>query len=87
MAEALVRTMKHEYARISTRPDTQTVIAALPRWFIHYNIVRPHRAHRDIVYRVSSSPRDQPQRPCRTLRGNNTVTQITPSLDQAASMQ
>ncbi len=64
MAEALVRTMKHEYARISTRPDTQTVIAALPRWFIHYNIVRPHRAHRDIVYRVSSSPRDQPQRPC-----------------------
>lgn len=44
MAEAFVRTIKRDYARVSPRPDALTVIAQLPAWFEHYNTVHPHRA-------------------------------------------
>lgn len=44
MAEAFVRTLKRDYARVHDKPDAQTVIDQLPIWFDHYNRVHPHRA-------------------------------------------
>jgi putative transposase len=52
MAEAFVRTMKRDYARVSQLPDAAAVIQQLPAWFEHYNTVHPHRA---LSYR---SPRE-----------------------------
>jgi putative transposase len=44
MAEAFVRTLKRDYARVSAKPDAQSVIDQLPVWLNHYNEVHPHRA-------------------------------------------
>ena len=44
MAEAFVRTLKRDYARVSHKPDARAVIDQLPSWFNHYNEVHPHRA-------------------------------------------
>ena len=49
MAEAFVRTLKRDYARVNPRCDAQTVIEQLPGWLAyynlaHYNEVHPHRA-------------------------------------------
>jgi putative transposase len=44
MAEAFVRTIKRDYARVCDLPDARTVIELLPKWFEHYNTVHPHRA-------------------------------------------
>ena len=44
MAEAFVRTLKRDYARVSPRPDARSVIEQLPHWLHHYNHVHPHRA-------------------------------------------
>jgi putative transposase len=44
MAEAFVRTLKRDYARVSAKPDAQSVIDQLPIWLDHYNEVHPHRA-------------------------------------------
>jgi putative transposase len=44
MAEAVVRTMKRDYARVSQLPDAAAVMRQLPAWFDHYNTVHPHRA-------------------------------------------
>ena len=52
MAEAFVRTMKRDYARVSQLPDAAAVMRQLPAWFEHYNTVHPHRA---LSYR---SPRE-----------------------------
>jgi len=52
MAEAFVRTIKRDYARVTTLPDAETVMRNLPIWFEHYNTVHPHRA---LKYR---SPRE-----------------------------
>jgi putative transposase len=52
MAEAFVRTMKRDYARVSQLPNAAAVIQQLPAWFEHYNTVHPHRA---LSYR---SPRE-----------------------------
>ena len=46
MAEAFVRTIKRDYARVNTLPDANTVIESLPLWFDHYNAVHPHSALR-----------------------------------------
>lgn len=46
MAEAFVRTMKRDYARVSPLPDAAAVMRQLPAWFNHYNTVHPHRALR-----------------------------------------
>jgi putative transposase len=59
MAEAFVRTIKRDYARVSPMPDAQTVIASLPRWMRHYNEVHPHsalgyRAPREFIARNSN---------------------------------
>jgi putative transposase len=44
MAEAFVRTFKRDYVRVNPCPDALTVIEALPKWFLHYNTLHPHRA-------------------------------------------
>jgi putative transposase len=44
MAEASVRTLKRDYARVSDKPNAQAVIDQLPIWLEHYNSVHPHRA-------------------------------------------
>ena len=54
MAEALVRTIKRDYVRVSPRPGAETVMRQLPALIAHYNEVHPHKA---LGYRspVSSS--------------------------------
>ena len=44
MAEALVKTLKRDYARVSARPDAASVLRQLDGWFEHYNAVHPHKA-------------------------------------------
>ncbi len=44
MAEAFVRTIKRDDARVSSCPDAQSVMVALPSWFAHYDQLHPHRA-------------------------------------------
>ncbi len=46
MAEAFVRTIKRDYARVNPLPDARTVIESLPLWFDHYNAFHPHSALR-----------------------------------------
>ena len=46
MAEAFVRTIKRDYARVNPMPDARSVIESLPVWFDHYNAVHPHSALR-----------------------------------------
>jgi putative transposase len=59
MAEAFVRTIKRDYARVSSLPDAQTVMENLPLWMRHYNEVHPHsalgyRAPREFIARKSN---------------------------------
>lgn len=44
MAEAMVKTIKRDYARFADLPDARAVLAQLPRWIDHYNRLHPHRA-------------------------------------------
>lgn len=44
MAESFVKTFKRDYARLSHRPDSQTVMRNLKQCFDHYNEKHPHSA-------------------------------------------
>lgn len=44
MAEAFVKTIKRDYARVSAKPDAASVLRQLDSWFEHYNRVHPHKA-------------------------------------------
>jgi putative transposase len=44
MAEAFVKTIKRDYARVAMRPDAASVLHQLDAWFEHYNSVHPHNA-------------------------------------------
>jgi len=44
MAEAFVKTIKRDYARVSSKPDAASVLRQLDSWFGHYNAVHPHKA-------------------------------------------
>jgi len=44
MAEAFVKTLKRDYARVNPCPDAATVLRQLDGWFEHYNAVHPHKA-------------------------------------------
>ena len=44
MAEAFVKTLKRDYARVNPRPDAASVLRQLDWWFEHYNAVHPHKA-------------------------------------------
>jgi putative transposase len=46
MAEAFVKTFKRDYVYVHDRPDAQTVLSQLPRWFEDYNESHPHKALR-----------------------------------------
>ena len=46
MAEAFVKTFKRDYVYVHDRPDAQTVLSQLSRWFEDYNEVHPHKALR-----------------------------------------
>ena len=46
MAESFVKTFKRDYAYVHDRPDAQSVLAQLPRWFEDYNDNHPHKALR-----------------------------------------
>jgi putative transposase len=42
IAEAFVKTVKRDCARLSIFPDAETVFALLPVWFEDYNELHPH---------------------------------------------
>ncbi len=62
MAEAFVRTLKRDYARVSAKPDAQSVIDQIPIWLDHYNQVHPHRAlgYKSPREFIASSTREDP---------------------------
>jgi putative transposase len=44
MAEAFVRTIKHDYICVSPRPNAEAVLRQPQSWIAHYNEVHPHKA-------------------------------------------
>ena len=46
MAESFVKTFKRDYVYVHDRPDAQSVLAQLARWFEDYNDNHPHKALR-----------------------------------------
>lgn len=42
IAEAFVKTLKRDYARVTLLPDAETVLRLLPNWIEDYNTVHPH---------------------------------------------
>ncbi len=44
MTEAVVKTLKRDYARFASLPDARAALAQLPRWIDHYNRLHPHCA-------------------------------------------
>ncbi|MDR7040374.1 transposase InsO family protein [Methylobacterium sp. BE186] len=42
IAEAFVKTLKRDYARLTILPDAETVMRLLPGWFEDYNTIHPH---------------------------------------------
>jgi putative transposase len=44
MAKSFVKTLKRDYAILTERPDSQTVMTQLPKWFDDYNYYHPHSA-------------------------------------------
>jgi len=44
MAEALVKTIKRDYARFAKKSNAAAVMAQLSGWFAHYNALHPHKA-------------------------------------------
>ena len=44
MAEAFVKLIKRDYARVNPKPDAASVLRQLDDWFKHYNSVHPHKA-------------------------------------------
>jgi putative transposase len=44
MAQSFVKTLKRDYAKLADRPNSQTVMALLPKWFDDYNYYYPHSA-------------------------------------------
>ena len=44
VVESFVKTLKRDYAKLADRPDSQTVMTQLPKWFDDYNSYHPHSA-------------------------------------------
>lgn len=44
MAERFVKTFKLDYAKLAEGPDSQSVMAQLPKWFDDYYSFHPHSA-------------------------------------------
>jgi transposase InsO family protein len=43
VAEACAKPFKRDYVYVHDRPDAQTVLSKLPRWFEDYNEIHPHK--------------------------------------------
>lgn len=43
MAEAFVKTFKHDYVWVNDLPDGKTVLSKLAIWFTDYNENAPHK--------------------------------------------
>jgi putative transposase len=56
MAEAFVKTIKRDYARVAVRSDAASVLRQLDFWFEHYNNIHPHKA---LGYRSPREFREQ----------------------------
>ena len=56
MAEAFVKTIKRDYARLAVRSDAASVLRQLDCWFEHYNNIHPHKA---LGYRSPREFREQ----------------------------
>jgi putative transposase len=70
MAEALGRSIKRDYVRVSPLPDARTALESLPLWFKHYNNL--HRTRRSVIVpRVSSLPHVNHSDPVQSFGGNN----------------
>jgi len=46
MAESFAKTFKRDYVYVHDRPDAQSDLAQLPRWFEDYNENHPRKALR-----------------------------------------
>jgi putative transposase len=44
MAESFAKTLKRDYPKLAERPESQTVMAQLPKWSEYYNSYRPHNS-------------------------------------------
>ena len=44
MSEALVKTLKRDYVRVTPIPDAATVLGLVSAWIDDYNTVHPHSA-------------------------------------------
>jgi putative transposase len=44
LAESFMKTLKRDCAKLADRPDSQKVMAQLPKWFDDYNSYHPHSA-------------------------------------------
>ena len=42
MAEAFVKSFKRDYVRVSSIPDADAALQAVPEWVDDYNDIRPH---------------------------------------------
>jgi putative transposase len=58
MAKNFEKTLKRDYAKLADRPDSQTVMAQLPKWFADYNSSHPQSA-------FGYSPAQLFSRPCK----------------------
>jgi putative transposase len=70
MAEAFVRTIKRDYARVSSIPDAWTVMESLP-FGSSITIAFTRTRHSAIVRLVSSWPHVNRDNPVRSFGGNN----------------
>jgi transposase InsO family protein len=43
MADSFVKTFKRDYVYVHDRPDAQSVLAQLPRWYEDYNDNHPQK--------------------------------------------
>ena len=51
IAEAFVKTLKRDYARVAILADAETVMRLLPAWFEDYNTFHPHSGLRMLAPR------------------------------------
>ena len=64
-----VKTVKRDYAQVSSCPDAATVLRQLDCWFEHYNTVHPHKApgYRSPMKRSAGPARWPPIAPVRRI--------------------
>jgi hypothetical protein len=74
MAQAFVKTLKRDYARVSPCPNAATVRRQLDGWFGHYDTVHPHKAP---GYRSPREFREQTSDSATALRSALGVDRMT----------